>query len=282
MPSLTNWSKTHFAAFCIVSSPLVISIVPTDANLEPILDIIGNKQAIAVNQAWVGHPGSLVKTLPPAPAPPAKVTTTWQLFPGYTNIYDREPSPTNVTHGSLKFVGMFDSTEECFAAVNATSAKDGPFHSFTYNDATVKSAAYAKHCWADTSMTWQGHGGATGQDSGRGPGFPLVPPTPEVAGVQFWAKPLGGGKTAVLFINGGHLPYPASSITLKELNITTSTVADAATASGLTGAGPTVMDVWTWEDAGPIVDGSWSTGEVGPLNSRFVVITAGAADGAEQ
>ena len=30
-----------------------------------------------------------------------------------------------------------------------------------------------------------------------------VPPAPGVAGVQLWAKPLGGGRTAALFINGG-------------------------------------------------------------------------------
>lgn len=105
-------------------------------------------------------------------------STTWEVFPGYTNIYDREPSPTNATHGTLKFVGIFDTADACFAAVNATSAKDGPFHSWTYNDDTTKSANYAKHCWADTSMTWQGRGGAADQVSGRGPGFPITNPLP--------------------------------------------------------------------------------------------------------
>ena len=282
MPSLENWTKTHFAAFCIVSSPLVISVHPSDEILEPILDILGNKQAVAINQAWDGHPGTLVKTLPPAPAPPAPVTTTWQVFPDVTNIYDREPSPTNATHGTLKFVGIFDSVDACFAAVNATSAANGPFHSFTYNDATTKSVAYAKHCWADTSMTWQGRGNAPGQTSGRGPGFPLTPPTPEVAGVQFWSKPLGQGKTAVLFINGGHLEYPSSTITLKELNITGAAAATTAAGDsaldhgGSAAAGATVTDVWTGDDAGPVVDGGWSTGIVGPLNSRFVIITVPA------
>ena len=44
-PELVPWTRTHFAAFAIISSPLVISFVPTDENLAPILDIIGNKQA---------------------------------------------------------------------------------------------------------------------------------------------------------------------------------------------------------------------------------------------
>ena len=48
---------------------------------------------------------------------------------------------------------------------------------FTWNDATLKQP-YGSHCWADTSMTWQGRGGAQGQVSGRGPGFPVVAPLP--------------------------------------------------------------------------------------------------------
>ena len=62
---LVPWTRTHFSAFAIVSSPLVLSINPTDANLDGILDIIGNKLARKVNQAWVGHPGTFVKEYPP-------------------------------------------------------------------------------------------------------------------------------------------------------------------------------------------------------------------------
>ena len=112
------------------------------------------------------------------------VTTHWEVVHGATNIYHRIKAPTNVTQGTLKFIGLFDTAQDCFAAVNATSAKDGPFHSFTYNDATVKDPNYARHCWADTSMTWQGLCGSAhnricpGQTSGRGPGFPLPSPLP--------------------------------------------------------------------------------------------------------
>jgi hypothetical protein len=49
-PNLLNWTRAHFAAFAIVSSPLVLSVVPTDEVMAPILDIIGNKQAMAINQ----------------------------------------------------------------------------------------------------------------------------------------------------------------------------------------------------------------------------------------
>jgi len=107
-----------------------------------------------------------------------RFTTNWEVFPGYTNIYDRMPSPTNATHGTLKYVGTFETMEACFAAVNKTSATDGPFHSWTYNNASVTGKDYQNHCWGDTSMTWQNRGNAVGQVSGRGPGFPIVDPLP--------------------------------------------------------------------------------------------------------
>jgi len=103
-------------------------------------------------------------------------TTSWEVLPGYTNIYNREPSPTNATHGTLKFVGLYDTVEECFAAVNASSG--GPFHSFTYNDDTI-APPYGRHCWADSSFVWQDRGPQyKGQTSGRGPGFPIRPQVP--------------------------------------------------------------------------------------------------------
>ena len=106
-------------------------------------------------------------------------TTSWEVLPGYTNIYNREPTPTNVTHGTLEFVGVYGSAQACFAAVNASSGARGPFHSFTWNDYSAATAAgYKGHCWADTSFTWQNRGGAAGQTSGRGPGFPIPPPLP--------------------------------------------------------------------------------------------------------
>lgn len=87
------------------------------------------------------------------------------------------------------------------------------------------------------------------------------PPPPSVAGVQFWAKPLGGHQMAVLFINGGGLPY-STNISMAELNLTAQASDTAAF---------TATDVWSGEDAGPVTNGVWHTGSVDPLDSRFVV-----------
>eukprot|EP01064_Diplonema_japonicum_P031122 TRINITY_DN546_c5_g1_i1.p1 TRINITY_DN546_c5_g1~~TRINITY_DN546_c5_g1_i1.p1 ORF type:complete len:454 (+),score=117.55 TRINITY_DN546_c5_g1_i1:70-1362(+) len=58
--------RTHFAAWCIVSSPLVLGYdVTNDTVTQRVWDIIANEEAIAVNQAWVGSPGQLVKNIMP-------------------------------------------------------------------------------------------------------------------------------------------------------------------------------------------------------------------------
>ena len=79
-------TATAFAqgAWCVVSSPLVLGLELTDEKLEPILDVIGNSEAIAVNQAWAGHPGRLVQSWA-GPAielkpPPAASLNTRQLW----------------------------------------------------------------------------------------------------------------------------------------------------------------------------------------------------------
>lgn len=52
-------ARTHFAAWAIVSSPLVLSM---DINNDTIMDeywsLIANPEIIAINQAWRGHSGS--------------------------------------------------------------------------------------------------------------------------------------------------------------------------------------------------------------------------------
>ncbi|KAL1524703.1 hypothetical protein AB1Y20_019588 [Prymnesium parvum] len=62
-----TWNRAHFGAWCIISAPLILGLELTDARLLPVLDIIGNREAIAINQAWAGHPGMLVANLAAPP-----------------------------------------------------------------------------------------------------------------------------------------------------------------------------------------------------------------------
>jgi len=55
------WNRAHFGAWCVVSSPLILGLdITKPALLGPVVPIITNPEAIAVNQAWAGHPGGLV------------------------------------------------------------------------------------------------------------------------------------------------------------------------------------------------------------------------------
>ena len=55
-------SRSHFGAWCITSSPLILGLDVTDeAKVQGVWSIISNREAIAVNQAWEGHPGRLVR-----------------------------------------------------------------------------------------------------------------------------------------------------------------------------------------------------------------------------
>jgi alpha-galactosidase len=56
-----SWNRAHFGAWCIISAPLILGLPLSDASLAPVLNFIGNAEAIAINQAWAGHPGLLVE-----------------------------------------------------------------------------------------------------------------------------------------------------------------------------------------------------------------------------
>lgn len=56
-------ARSHFGAWCIVSSPLTLSHdVNNDTVMDAIWPLISNKEALAVNQAWAGHSGSPLKS----------------------------------------------------------------------------------------------------------------------------------------------------------------------------------------------------------------------------
>ena len=57
--------RSHFSAWAITSSPLVLSAdLANRTTLERMWVVISNAEVIAVNQAWAGEAGRLVRTLP--------------------------------------------------------------------------------------------------------------------------------------------------------------------------------------------------------------------------
>merc|ERR1712156_466024 len=59
--------RTHFGAWAITSSPLILGYDLNDESVtDKIWDIISNQEVISVNQHWEGHPGRLVKEWDPS------------------------------------------------------------------------------------------------------------------------------------------------------------------------------------------------------------------------
>eukprot|EP00039_Didymoeca_costata_P004525 m.73893 g.73893 ORF g.73893 m.73893 type:complete len:418 (+) comp12437_c0_seq2:113-1366(+) len=62
--------RTHFGLWCIVSSPLTLSFdLTNDTIMDSVWDFISNKEALAVNQIYYNHPGTLLT-----------LTPTWELW----------------------------------------------------------------------------------------------------------------------------------------------------------------------------------------------------------
>lgn len=64
MPSFVE-DRTHFGMWIVTSSPLILGLDLTDdSRVDRIWEVISNTEAIAINQHWYGHPGSLLKNGP--------------------------------------------------------------------------------------------------------------------------------------------------------------------------------------------------------------------------
>lgn len=94
-PGLTHAeTRTHFGAWAIVSSPLVLSHdVTNDKVMDAVWPLISNKEAIAINQAWAGHSGS------PFAQSNELVVHSWREEP---RAGDGDASDTARTRGELR------------------------------------------------------------------------------------------------------------------------------------------------------------------------------------
>jgi len=64
-PHQDDQEKTHWALWCIISSPLVLGFDMNDtAKMDRIWGIITNTDALSISAAWAGHPGTLIKAYP--------------------------------------------------------------------------------------------------------------------------------------------------------------------------------------------------------------------------
>ncbi|EDQ91557.1 uncharacterized protein MONBRDRAFT_31543 [Monosiga brevicollis MX1] len=218
--------RTHFGAWAIVSSPLILGFDLQDqAKFDRVWPIISNKEAIAVNQQWAGHPGMLVTTLSPEGSklyPWAEECGSDSSQKGWT--YD--PASMTVEYAGycldgssssqLALTACTNSAEQAFdyhagaelkfgdscvdnydfsgPVVQIYGCNNGKNQLFTISDGYVKDAENL--CWSVKNSS------------------------PAGSNVEVWAKPQPNNAMAVLFIND--MASTASNITLdlSLLNIT--------------------------------------------------------------
>eukprot|EP01052_Picozoa_sp_SAG31_P026659 SAG31_NODE_2433_length_5706_cov_2.207776_4_plen_297_part_00 len=284
-----------------------------------------NKQAMTINQAWHGHPGTLVATLPPTPpACPAcaEPGTAVVGVPCDTTDKTQQGWAFDAAVGHIMHGDLCLSAQEWGIPLNLYTCGNGTtIQNFTYDAETKQfqthapangkgmypasleiapgpgiQKAYVYRPGASLGFQFAVESGSisNGNNQCLAARGEYMPPAVGVAGVQIWAKPLGPGKAAALFINGGATPYSAS-ISLKELNITTPAVCFACclrphasfwlrlcvewclwqgSPEGVHPTAVSVTDVWGDGLSGQVIDGNWSTGEVPSLDSRFVVLSS--------
>jgi len=248
------------------------------APIEAVIDVITNKEAIAVNQQWAGHPGSLVKEFhPPVPKAGKKyivgVPCDSAKDPGQLG-WAIDAASSSITHGG-KCADFADNEEVVLAPCNSSS----PTQKFDYDSATGE-LKVAKGMCLDVFYYAGPRVDVYGCNHNFNENFTLsasgvlsteqVPAHPSrclstsennpegnsPTAVQVWAKPQPNGAMAVLFINS--LPMAvAANVSLKELNMTAKSAK--------------VRDVWAHKDlpaAGPLIEVN-----LGPTDSHFIVIS---------
>lgn len=277
-----EWNRAHFGAWCIVSAPLVLGLELTEAKLTPIIDIITNREAIAVNQDWAGHPGTLVwqKPVPAAPPPPPSPSA-----PMYVEAVACESSPSAAQAGWSTDGKTVKHNGQCLDGSDASQLTTAPCggsnQAFVFNAATqeIELSGSGKHCvdvWdfngprvdlyacnkgSNQAFAFASNGQLRAPKSGGGKCLQTTPTKPGGGGsgselLQLWAKPQSKGGMAVLLINSAATTNVSATIDFASLNITGSFA---------------VRDVWNRKDLGTM--STSVPADVPASDSAFFVLT---------
>lgn len=147
IPSSMAWGRAHFGAWSIVSSPLYHGFDLFNQTLmNSVLDVIGNREAIAVNQLWAGHPGRLAKEWKGDELNMSGTTYVWGVPCDTADSTQRgwsfdaakqrlrAPSGRCVSHNASAAATLL-TLEEC----HNDSHDDGLSQSFVYGDTNAAS-----------------------------------------------------------------------------------------------------------------------------------------------
>ena len=88
-----------------------LSADPSDEKLEPFLDVIGNAEALSINQNWSGHPGLLIEEVPQPGSAPLNKLQLWMKPQGpsacaiFVLNYAAAAAKHSIDFSKLKFNG---------------------------------------------------------------------------------------------------------------------------------------------------------------------------------
>jgi hypothetical protein len=281
--------RSHFGAWAIVSSPLILGLdLINDQVVDRVWDVITNKEVIAVNQQWAGHPGMFVKSWTPAGVK--------QKYMAPVKCDASNGKQIHWQYDDVKNVVRWVGTDLCWNAPDGGAltllpcdgSKDQYFH---YNPANTKDPDYANtfsnsntNCVAvqgggydpaghkndlpgiviggcnagDTTIEWFVHpaNNSLTVNGSHCLEFLDDAPDPKMSPVMLWAKPQPNNAIALLASSPFKTTLPSVDVDLSWLNITGSV---------------SVRDLWNKTD----LPDATSTLTVDPMesyDSRFYLI----------
>jgi len=288
-----GWNQAHFGAWCVISAPLILGMDLTQTHqVEAVIDTITNVEAIAVNQAWAGHPGTLVwsglggaRGFPAArkcdAVNPGLKQQGWSLSPlANGNTAVKAPGGGCLMQQGPGFEGGAGGL--ILADCNATS----PAQIFSYNQTTFQlTQVSSKHCvdvhgggpivWmygcsskandllhfnaAQQTLSVPLNGGLCFGVEAADPAGGAYQET-----LQAWAKPLEGiDGVAVLLINPDTKPH--------DFEVPISNLPKANGKVNMTGSALNVRDIWAHADLAALPKGTaFIKTTVGPMDSAFL------------
>lgn len=136
-PRFLSFPALHTAAVTAVSGKVGSTIVLRKGTYYSKQVVLGPEHERLTIQNYNGEEAVIsggVPIIPLAKWQPynvsANASTAWQMFPGQNNVYGRAKNGTDTA--DIKFVGTFNSVDDCFAAIK--ESPKGPFHSFTFHE----------------------------------------------------------------------------------------------------------------------------------------------------
>jgi hypothetical protein len=280
MPSHIE-DRSHFGAWCITSSPLILGHDITNTTLnDQIWDIVGNTEAIDVNQAWYGHPGYLAASFNPvvddegvfawADTCNGEEEQAWTLDTDNHKIYRTSDKlaldySEGVEEVMLKDIDETDSQYFTLFQDQIMVNCSGCCGSGSCCLDADKSAITIIPCNGGSNQRWRQNitnFALTDADGLCLEGVTNNDPS-DTSVIQIWAKPISEKSVAVLVMSGLELAKQSYTVEIdfEDIGFTSDTTM-------------TVRDIWNHADIEGSFTGSFTTDKLAPHDSFFFTFTS--------